>query len=246
MKRFLLFFFMLSILNACVPGTNPTLPIIPTSMKAGIQTNTPQAIKWSVQEIMDIILASHPQSDKYDPNSTIYAEFPEALKQLKEMGPNVLKDDNLNLSVLSSAIGYPRQDSILAGDVLITFPPEYVSTTMPELIGYLSNPRTEVRRYASILLGYVGDRASCAVGSIGPILFLAKDPSVRSASAIALDNILNKGFVPPKYAISSNFFSVSSIPNDEPEGSFTEKARIWWNEEGSKVNWHPTYDLCDP
>jgi len=245
MKRFLLFIFMLSLLNACVPGSNLVLPIAATSTEADIQTATPLAKKWSVREIMDIILASHPQSDQYDPNSIVYAEFPEALKQLQEMRPNALKDEDLNVSYLAAAIGYPRRDSVLVGDVLLAFPPEYVSTTMPILISYLSSSRGEVRKYALILLGYVGDRASCAVGNIGPILFLAKDPSVRSASAIALDNILKKGFVPANYRISSSF-SINSIPNDDPEGSFTGKARAWWKEAGSKVNWHPSYDLCDP
>lgn len=245
MKKSFLLISLLAILVACTPNVESIPTSSPTSTITVTATNTP-IVKWSVQEIMDIIQASHPQSNKYDPNSAVYAEFPEAIEQLKAMGLTALQDKDMNVSYLSAALGYPRPDSTLAGDVLITFPPEYVGTTMPELIDYLSDSRSQVRKYALILLGYVGDRASCAVGNISPILFLAKDSTVRSASAIALDNILKKGFVPAGYKISADFFSTHSIPKDDPTGSFTGKARIWWQNEGSKINWHPRYDLCDP
>ena len=256
MKNFLLLVLIMVIVSACAPKPETIHPISSTATTAYIPTNTTtrlvtettpsQTVKWSIREIMDILIASNPQASIYDPSSKQYAKFPEALKQLKEMEPNILKDEDLNLSILAAAINYPRQDSILAGDVLITFPPKYVGTTLPELIDFLSSSRSDVRKYALILLGYVGSGASCTVGNIGPILFLAKDPSVRSTSAIALDNILNKGFVPAEYKVTSNFFSIHSIPNDDPAGSFTGRARTWWQDEGSKINWHPNYDLCDP
>ena len=41
-------------------------------------------------------------------------------------------------------------------------------------------------------------------------------------------------------------FLADSLPADIPEGVIVEKARRWWNEAGSNINWHPSYGICDP
>lgn len=38
----------------------------------------------------------------------------------------------------------------------------------------------------------------------------------------------------------------NSLSPDEPEGSITENARQWWNNQGSKVKWHSSFGFCDP
>jgi hypothetical protein len=96
-----------------------------------------------------------------------------------------------------------------------------------------------------LALGTVGMQGSCAVGKIAPRLW-DTDAYVRSAASQALSNITGKNLLQAGYEFTPQPFSASPVPADTPEGSISGAARKWWNEQGSKVNWHPSYDLCDP
>jgi hypothetical protein len=70
---------------------------------------------------------------------------------------------------------------------------------------------------------------------------------VRSAAALALENIIGQDFIVREYEIEiTSSFTADMIFPDTPEGNGVDKARNWWNEQGSKVNWHSTYGACDP
>ena len=97
-----------------------------------------------------------------------------------------------------------------------------------------------------VLLSSTGDRATCAVGNIGPLLWHS-DAKVRAAAAFALEKITEQELVASPYEIEiTPSFVADSISADEPEGRITGTARQWWNEQGSKVEWHSSYGLCDP
>jgi hypothetical protein len=72
---------------------------------------------------------------------------------------------------LTMAITYPRQDSYLAAQAIIALGPEITSTYLPILIDNLKNQEPEVRVYSVILLGFTGERGSCAAGNIEPLLW---------------------------------------------------------------------------
>ena len=110
----------------------------------------------------------------------------------------------------------------------------------------LHNQKPEALIYSTILLSTTGNRASCAVGNIGPLLWNS-DSTVRSAAAFALEKITGQDLVASQYevVITPSFLS-NSISADVPEGKIVGVARQWWNEQGSKINWHPSYGFCDP
>lgn len=196
----------------------------------------------SAEALSEIIWVSDPNLPQYDPNSPAYAEFPNAIKQISEMGADAIDaaDD------LAVAIRYPRPDSYLAAQALLKLGPVITATTIPLLIDNLQNEKLDVRDYSLILFASVGDRASCAVGDIAPLLWDA-DPSVRTGAAFALEKITGQDLVESDYEVAINpAFLADSIVPDNPEGKVVEKARNWWNEQGSKVNWHPGYGICDP
>ncbi len=196
----------------------------------------------SVEALSEIIWVSDPSSPQYDPNSPAYAEFPNVVKQISDMGADAIDaaDD------LAVAIRYPRQDSYLAAQALLKLGPDITATTVPLLTDNLRNEKPETRIYSLILLASLRNRASCAVGNIAPLLW-DSDPSVRSATALTLEIITEGDLVESDYEISiTPSFLANSISPDTPEGKVVEKARNWWNEQGSKVNWHSSYGLCDP
>ena len=239
-----------SFLASCAPAVKvvptetavPTLtltPVPPTPTLAPTPTLT-------IDDIRAIIYASNPESPRYDPKSTIYAEFPEAVKQLSTMKNAIDAAGDLAI-----AITYPRQDSYLAAQTLISLGSDITSTTIVTLFGnldsrYYPNQKPEALIYSIILLSSTGNRASCAVGNIGTLLWHS-DSKVRSAAAFALERITEQDFVASQYEIEiTPSFMANSISPDEPEGSITEKARQWWNNQGSKVKWHSSYGFCDP
>lgn len=196
----------------------------------------------SVEALSEIIWVSDPSSPQYDTNSPAYAEFPNVVKQISDMGADAIDaaDD------LAVAIRYPRQDSYLAAQALLKLGPDITATTVPLLTDNLRNEKLEIRIYSLILLASLGNRASCAIGNIAPLLW-DSDPSVRSATALTLEIITEGDLVESDYEISiTPSFLANSISPDTPEGKVVEKARNWWNEQGSKVNWHSSYGLCDP
>ena len=188
-----------------------------------------------------ILYGSDPSLPQYDPDSAAYAEFPNVVKQISNMGANAIDaaDD------LAVAIRFPRPDSYLAAQALLQLGPDITATTIPLLIDNL-HEKPEARLYSAILLDSVGERASCAVGKVAPLLW-DPDPLVRSAAALALEKLTGQELVSGGYEVLiTPSFLASSITPDTPEGRLVEKARNWWNEAGLKVNWHPSYGICDP
>jgi len=154
-------------------------------------------------------------------------------------------------AIVSFAITYPRQDSYLAAQALISLGPDITSTTIVTLFGNLGssnlhNLKPDAVIYSIVLLSSTGNSASCAVGNIGPLLWNS-DSKVRFAAAFALERITEQDLIASQYEIEiTPSFMANSISADQPEGNITGAARQWWNEEGSKRNWHSSYGLCDP
>ena len=243
-------FLVVFILVSCAPAVKvvptetaiPTLalpPILPTPTITPTPTLT-------IDGIRAIIYASNPESPQYDPKSTPYAEFPEAVKQLSTMSNAIDAAGDL-----AGAINFPRQDSYLAAQALITLGTDITSTTIVTLFSnldssYHPNQKSEALIYSIILLSSTGSRASCAVGNIGPLLWHS-DSKVRSAAAFALEKITEQDLIASQYEIEiTPSFMANSMSADEPEGSITGTARQWWNEQGSKEKWHSSYGFCDP
>lgn len=250
-KKILTILFVTYILVSCAPAvkvvpteTNiPTLTLIPVPPASTI---TPTSTL-TFEDLTAIITASYPASPLYDPKSSAYAEFPEAVKQLSMMGTD-------NFSALSDpafAINFPLQDSYLAAQALIPLGRDakgfIISTLFSNLdLSYYPNQKPEALIYSTILLGSAGNDASCAVGNIGPLLWHSNS-KVRSEAAFALERITNQNLVASQYEIEiTPSFLANSIYADEPEGSITGTTRQWWNEQGSKVKWHSGYGICDP
>ena len=250
-KKIVIVLLIAYILVSCAPAVKvvptetyvPTLTLIPVPPASTI-TPTPTL---TFEDLTAIIFASNPESPLYDPKSTAYAEFPEAIKQLSMMGTN----NYSALSDLAFAITFPRQDSYLAAQALILIGRDARASTIAVLFSnldssYYPNQKPEALIYSTILLGSIGNDASCAVGNIGPLLWHS-DSKVRSAAVFALKRITNQNLVASQYEIEiTPSFLAKSIYADEPEGSITGTARQWWNEQGSKVKWHSGYGLCDP
>ena len=237
------------ILVSCAPAAKvvPTETAIPTLTLPPIPptpTITPTPTL-TIDDIRAIIYASSPESPQYDPKSAVYAEFPEAIKRLSTMANAIDAAGDL-----AGAINFPRQDSYLAAQALITLGTDITSTTIVTLFSnldssYYPNQKPEALIYSIILLSSTGNRASCAVGNIGPLLWNS-DSRVRSAAALALVRITEQNLIASHYEIEiTPSFMAYSISADEPEGSITGTARQWWNEQGSMINWHPSYGLCD-
>ena len=238
----LVFVFVL-LLTACTPilATVPPAPPTATPLPAATSTTLPLQYADPVDGLIAILEVSDPASPKFDPGSAAYAEFPYTLKQLAALNSST----NNAASMLAYALGFPRQDSILAAQALISLGPDWAATTLPTLIMYLSNQRPEIRMYSAIVLSIIGDKASYSLGNIGPLLWDA-DPYVRSSAALAIQGITGKELVANIYALTPDHLSSNPVAADTPEGKIAGAARQWWTEQGSKVNWHPGYDLCDP
>lgn len=250
-KNIVTVFLVTFVMVSCAPVVKvvPIETAVPTSTFTPVPptpTVTPTSIL-TLDDIRAIIYASNPESPQYDPKSAMYAEFPGAVKKLSTMGSNGVEA----AGDLAGAINFPRQDSYLAAQALITLGTDITSTTIVTLFSnldssYYPNQKPEALIYSIILLSSTGNRASCAVGNIGPLLWNS-DSRVRSAAAFALDRITEQDLIASQYEIEiSPSFMANSIIADEPEGSITGTARLWWNEQGSKVKWHSSYGLCDP
>jgi hypothetical protein len=236
---FLLFFWLLS---ACTSNAVTFQPVTPTFSELPPSTKLSISPTLSAEALSEIIWVSDPSSPQYNPQSSAFAEFPNVVKQISAMGINAIDaaDD------LAVAIRYPRPDSYLAAQALLKLGADITATTVSLLIDNLRDEKSETRIYSLILLASVGNRASCAVGNIAPLLW-DSDPSVRSATALALEKITEQDLVTSDYEVSiTTSFLANSISADTPEGKVVEVARRWWNEQGSKVNWHPSYGICDP
>ncbi len=237
--KFLLYFW---ILVACIPNGVTLQSATPNVSTQPTSTTKSNSQDLSAEVLSEIIWASDPSLPNYDPDSPAFDEFPDAVNKISDMGVNAIDaaDD------LAVAIRYPRSDSYLAAQALLKLGPDITGTTIPILIDNLGNKKPTTRVYALILLASVGKRASCAVGNMAPLLW-DSDPSVRSATAFALEKTTEQDLVESNQeALIAPTFLAESIFPDLPEGEVVEKARSWWSEQGSKVNWHPSYGICDP
>lgn len=217
-----------------LPSSSPIKPsLTPTSV---ISTST----TYEVDELARILYASDPQLPQYDPQSTDYQKFSAALAELSAMGPNAIEA----ASAIAKAISYPRPEAKNAAQTLISLGPEITATTLSLLLDNLHSPLAKSRLYSLIAIGSVGENASCAVGSVGPLL-MDPDPEVRFASASALQKITGKHLLPDNFQDVPDPLAADSFTADIPEGTYTQSARNWWTEEGTKINWHPSYGLCD-
>lgn len=236
--NFLLFFWLFASCTSNVATsqvTTPTVSELPTPVTV---SNSPTP---SADALSESIWASDPSLPQYDPKSSAFAEFPNIVKQISDMGDNAIDaaDD------LAIAIRFSRQDSYLAAQALLKLGPDITATTADLLIDNLDE-KTEARIYSVILLASVGKRISCAVGDIAPLVW-DTDSFVRSATALALEKITEQDLVESEYEFPIvPSFLANSLSVDTPEGKVVEKARNWWNEQGSHVNWHPSYGICDP
>jgi hypothetical protein len=192
-------------------------------------------------DLIALLEISDPVSPTYNPGSPAYAEFPGTLEQLAAMNAS----SNNFASMLAYAMGFPRKDSILAAKALISLGPDWAATELPSMISYLTNQRADVRMYSAIVLSITGNHGSCSLGNIGPLLW-DPDPYVRTSAALAIQGITGVVLVQNTYTITPSHLSSSPVEADTPGGKITGSARIWWTDHGSKVNWHPSYDLCDP
>lgn len=236
--KFLLFFWLFASCTsnvATLQATTPTVSELPTAVTV---SNSPTP---SADTLREIIWASDPSLPQYNPQSYAFAEFPNIVKQISDMGDSAIDaaDD------LAVAIRFPRQDSYLAAQALLKLGPDITATTAGLLIDNLDE-KPEARIYSLILLASVGKRISCAVGDIAPLLW-DTDSFARSATALALEKITEQDLVESDYEVPIiPSFLANSLSADTPEGKVVEKARKWWNEQGSHVNWHPSYSTCDP
>ena len=82
------------------------------------------------------------------------------------------------------------------------------------------------------------------VGNIGP-LHWDKDPYVRYAAAFALDGTTGKDLLLAGARLTPDLLAPQSILADTQERKIVRDARTWWTADGSEVNWHPAYDICD-
>jgi len=88
-KNIVTVFLIAFVLVSCAPAAKvaPTETAIPTLTLAPVSPTlkiTPTLIL-TIDEIRAIIYASNPESPQYDPKSTVYADFSEAIKRLSIM-----------------------------------------------------------------------------------------------------------------------------------------------------------------
>jgi hypothetical protein len=221
----------------------PTSTPLPTASSKVLPTASYVTLVYAepFDEVLATLEASDPKYSTYAPDSAAYTAFPQAVKQLAALNA----PDNNGASMLAYALTFPRDDSYLAAQALISLGSDWTMTTAPILFDGLVDMRARVRLYAVLALGTVGRQGSCAVGNIAPLLW-DSDASVRSAATLALANLTGKDLLPAGYAFTPQPFSDDPFPADTPAGSISGPARTWWNEQGANINWHPSYDLCDP
>lgn len=262
-KKVLLLFLLSFLLATCAiqPVPLPSKVTLPTSAtKPPLQTITSQSTVTvtiipvvatitmistvqsdNIEDLIQILYASDPESPQYNPQSIQYAQFPDALEKLSAMQSKA----NNAASHIAKAISFPRQEAVLAAKTLISYGPDITALAIPALIDNLHSQNSKSRLYSLIVLGTVKEKASCAIGDIAPLLW-DNDPEVRFASAFALENITGKNLLPNNIIDSPDPLSADFLLADTPEGNFVQDARNWWTEGGAKINWHPTYGICDP
>ncbi len=247
MRNLCTFVMSAMLLAACgahaVPAVTPSLTSVPLSTKtspppASYHTPSPAQV---VDALINIIEASDPASTHYDPNSLAYTDFPLAVAELAKLN----SETNNAASELAYAIGFPRPDSSLAATALISLGPAWAGTTLPILLDHLHNPSPRVRLYSLIVLTTIGPDGSCALRDIGPLLW-DNDSLVRTAAALASQSLSGHTLVSKTYAIDPSHLSPTPVAPDAPDGVIVAAARTWWTDQGSKVNWRPSYGRCDP
>jgi hypothetical protein len=232
------------LVSGCKPASEPGSPTAESTSAPPIPPaptieRTPTV---SAEALSRLLWVSDPSLPQYDPQSSAYADFPGIVSRISDMGADAIDaaDD------LAVAIRFPRPEAYLAALALLKLGPDITATTASLLMDNLKNEKPDTRFYSAILLGSVGRRADCSVGNIAPLLWDA-DPSVRASAAIALERLTAKDLVPSEYKIKiTQAFLPSQVTPDTPEGRIVAAARTWWDDHGSKVNWHPRYGLCDP
>jgi hypothetical protein len=233
-KKFPLIIILFCLFTACVQAGKLITPAPSPPL------NQISLAQLSVDQLVDLLEASDPASPLYAPFSSAYEEFPQVLHALAAANAST----NSVASMLAYAIRFPRPDSILAASAVISLGPDWAATTLPILIDNLKSHRPEIRAASNIVLSSIGDKASCSLGNIGPLLW-DDDAQVRTSAALAIKGITGQDLVDEEYTLNFDDTSFRIIP-DDPEGSIVTQARNWWFNTGSKVNWHPSYDLCDP
>lgn len=129
---------------------------------------------------------------------------------------------------------------------LIEIGPKQVGMAVAILVGNLMDEDPVVRAQTLLVLASVGQDASCSVGHIGPMLW-DSDPTVRSASALALERITGETLLSSQHEIDiTPAIQLSDLQPDLPEGTVVSAARTWWTETGSAVNSHLYSGICGP
>jgi hypothetical protein len=247
---------LILLVTACSPLTAPSQPSPypnpPTETRPAPYSNPSTATMTKTalpsfekksDELLFVLDVSNPESNRYNPDSESYARFPDALKQITNLGPNA---SGSLASYVANAIGFPRPDAYLAAQTLISLGPDIATGSLPWIAGNLVNKKPSARAYALLVLAFTGKEASCTVGKIGPLLW-DPDSSVRTASALALEKITGNDLIASEYEIDiTPSVLLSDLTPDFPEGKVIDTARAWWLETGSAINWHPSYGLCDP
>ncbi len=183
----------------------------------------------SVEQLIEIVMASDPGSPVYDPGSKESESFAFAASELAKRGPAAAPA----APVLAQALRYPRRDSYLAAQALAAIGPA-AESAIPELLIALGDNRSEVRVCAVFVLGVIGKPSKEAVPLIAPLLW-DSDLFVRSAAAGAMERITGLDLVEDPYDLDPA--RACSVFGDEPNGSITAKVRAWWVEEGQYSDW---------
>jgi hypothetical protein len=139
---------------------------------------------------------------------------------------------------LAEALAYKRRDSGIASHALIAMG-QSSKIAIPELLQNLEDERGDVRRYSAFILGIIGKPAECSIPKLSELLW-DTDSAVRSTTAAAIDSITSVDLVWSDYDLDPTAPGVT--PLDEPEGSISGDARIWWQDTGQKLEW--TTDNC--
>lgn len=168
-----------------------------------------------------------------DPNSP---DFVFVTDELTRRGPKAAEAAPL----LAEALQYRRRDSYGAGIALAVMGPA-AKSAIPGLLQALGSDRPDVRYHAALVLGTIGESSRCAVPELAQRLW-DPDMFVRGATASSLEAITGKDLVAERYELDPSI--PENVAGDEPEGIITEKARIWWKEEGQYLNWLEGVDHC--
>jgi|GEM_PF-2430534 len=184
----------------------------------------------SIEQLIEIVKASDPNSPGYEPGFEEVTTFGAATSELARRGPVAAPA----AVVLGRALRYPRRDSYMAAKALAAIGPA-AEPAIPELVIALQDSRALVRTCTASVLGVIGEPSRTAVPLLSQLLW-DSDPFVRTAVAGAIERITRIDLVTePQYELDPN--TPCSVAGDEPEGSITGRARTWWMEEGQYLDW---------